>query len=100
MPGVGAGAREAEVLNQRLAEKAEVVERLERGRRRLQQELDDATVDLEQQRQLVSALEKKQRKFDQVRHLGLATWGTGMLTHAARHGHCERSVTGDVTAQL
>uniref|UniRef100_A0A8C2SJW9 Myosin motor domain-containing protein n=1 Tax=Capra hircus TaxID=9925 RepID=A0A8C2SJW9_CAPHI len=57
-------AREAEVLNQRLAEKAEV--RLERGRRRLQQELDDATVDLEQQRQLVSALEKKQRKFDQL----------------------------------
>ena len=44
-------AREAEALNQRLAEKAEVVERLERGRRRLQQELDDATVDLEQQRQ-------------------------------------------------
>ena len=82
-------AREAEALNQRLAEKAEVVERLERGRRRLQQELDDATVDLEQQRQLVSALEKKQRKFDQVRRLGLATWGTGMLTHAARLGHCE-----------
>lgn len=93
-------AREAEALSQRLAEKAEVVERLERGRRRLQQELDDATVDLEQQRQLVSALEKKQRKFDQVRHLGLATWGTGMLTPAARHGHCEPSVTGDVTAQL
>lgn len=43
-----------------------MVERLERGRRRLQQELDDATVDLEQQRQLVSSLEKKQRKFDQV----------------------------------
>ena len=93
-------AREAEALNQRLAEKAEVVERLERGRRRLQQELDDTTVDLEQQRQLVSALEKKQRKFDQVRHLGLATWGTGMLTPAARHGHCEPSVTGDVAAQL
>lgn len=43
--------------------------------------------------------EKKQRKFDQVRHLGLATWGIGMLT-TLRHGHCERSVTGDVTAQL
>ena len=56
-----------------------MVERLERGRRRLQQELDDATVDLEQQRQLVSALEKKQRKFDQVRHLGLPTWESGTL---------------------
>ncbi|XP_014405933.1 PREDICTED: myosin-14 [Myotis brandtii] len=42
------------------------VQRLERGRRRLQQELDDATMDLEQQRQLVSTLEKKQRKFDQL----------------------------------
>lgn len=51
---------------QRLTEKTEAVERLERGRRRLQQELDDATMDLEQQRQLVSTLEKKQRKFDQV----------------------------------
>ena len=59
-------AREAEVLNQRLAEKAEVVERLERGRRRLQQELDDLLVDLDHQRQSVSSLEKKQKKFDQV----------------------------------
>lgn len=62
---------------QRLTEKTEVVERLERGRRRLQQELDDATMDLEQQRQLVSTLEKKQRKFDQVGHLGYPTETSG-----------------------
>lgn len=59
-------AREAEALAQRLAEKTEAVERLERARQRLQQELDDATVDLGQQKQLLSTLEKKQRKFDQV----------------------------------
>uniref|UniRef100_M3XSD4 Myosin heavy chain 14 n=1 Tax=Mustela putorius furo TaxID=9669 RepID=M3XSD4_MUSPF len=52
--------REAEALTQRLAEKTEA------GRRQLGQELDDALMDLEQQRQLVSTLEKKQRKFDQL----------------------------------
>lgn len=45
------------------------MERLERGRRQLGQELEDAIMDLEQQRQLVSTLEKKQRKFDQVGRL-------------------------------
>ena len=33
---------------------------------RLQQELDDLLVDLDHQRQIVSNLEKKQKKFDQV----------------------------------
>ena len=81
--------KDLEGLSQRYEEKVAAYDKLEKTKTRLQQELDDATVDLEQQRQLVSALEKKQRKFDQVRRLGLATWGTGMLTHAARLGHCE-----------
>lgn len=76
---------------QRLTEKTEAVERLERGRRRLQQELDDATMDLEQQRQLVSTLEKKQRKFDQVGPLG-TPYPVTLLGHQdanpASQGHC------------
>lgn len=53
------------------------MERLERGRRQLGQELDDAIMDLEQQRQLVSTLEKKQRKFDQVGRLRFPGGGGG-----------------------
>ncbi|KFO26185.1 Myosin-14 [Fukomys damarensis] len=56
--------QEGEQRRRRL--ESQLQERLERGRHRLQQELDDTTVDLEQQRQLVSSLEKKQRKFDQL----------------------------------
>lgn len=69
-----------------------MVDRLERGRRRLQQELDDATMDLEQQRQLVSTLEKKQRKFDQVGRLRFPSWGFRMLVRLPCYG--------GVTAQL
>lgn len=39
---------------------------MEKTKTRLQQELDDLTVDLDHQRQIVSNLEKKQKKFDQV----------------------------------
>ncbi|OBS66323.1 hypothetical protein A6R68_05138 [Neotoma lepida] len=56
-------AGEAEALAQYLAEKTEVVERLERAHQRLQQELDDATVDLGQQKQVLRTLEKKQHKL-------------------------------------
>lgn len=41
-------------------------DKLEKNRIRLQQELEDILMDLDNQRTLVSNLEKKQRKFDQV----------------------------------
>lgn len=58
--------KDAEALGQRLEEKALAYDKLEKTKNRLQQELDDLTVDLDHQRQIVSNLEKKQKKFDQV----------------------------------
>ena len=58
--------KDAEALGQRLEEKASAYDKLEKTKNRLQQELDDLTVDLDQQRQIASNLEKKQKKFDQV----------------------------------
>lgn len=58
--------KDAEALSQRLEEKALAYDKLEKTKNRLQQELDDLLVDLDHQRQIVSNLEKKQKKFDQV----------------------------------
>ena len=41
-------------------------DKLERGRKKMQQEFDDMNVELENSRSNLSALEKKQKKFDQV----------------------------------
>lgn len=58
--------KDVEALGQRLEEKALAYDKLEKTKNRLQQELDDLTVDLDHQRQIASSLEKKQKKFDQV----------------------------------
>lgn len=58
--------KDMEALGQRLEEKALAYDKLEKTKNRLQQELDDLMVDLDHQRQIVSNLEKKQKKFDQV----------------------------------
>lgn len=58
--------KELELTAQRLEEKTIGFEKMEKTKTRLQQELDDLTVDLDHQRQIVSNLEKKQKKFDQV----------------------------------
>lgn len=58
--------KDVEALSQRLEEKALAYDKLEKTKNRLQQELDDLLVDLDHQRQIVSNLEKKQKKFDQV----------------------------------
>lgn len=59
--------KDLELTGQRLEEKTIGFEKMEKTKTRLQQELDDLTVDLDHQRQIVSNLEKKQKKFDQVR---------------------------------
>lgn len=59
--------KDLELTSQRLEEKTIGFEKMEKTKTRLQQELDDLTVDLDHQRQIVSNLEKKQKKFDQVR---------------------------------
>lgn len=58
--------KDMELGSQRLEEKTIAFEKMEKTKTRLQQELDDLTVDLDHQRQIVSNLEKKQKKFDQV----------------------------------
>uniref|UniRef100_A0A4W4GXP7 Myosin, heavy chain 10, non-muscle n=1 Tax=Electrophorus electricus TaxID=8005 RepID=A0A4W4GXP7_ELEEL len=57
--------KDMEAATQRLEEKAMAYDKLEKTKTRLQQELDDLMVDLDHQRQIVSNLEKKQKKFDQ-----------------------------------
>lgn len=58
--------RDLEGANQRLEEKCTAYEKLDKTKTRLQQELDDLLVDQDHLRQIVSNLEKKQKKFDQV----------------------------------
>lgn len=59
--------RDLEGVNQRLEEKCAAFDKLDKTKTRLQQELDDLLVDQDHLRQIVSNLEKKQKKFDQVR---------------------------------
>ena len=58
--------RDHEQLTQRYEEKMVAFDKVEKTKNRLQQELDDLVVSLDNQRQVVSNLEKKQKKFDQV----------------------------------
>lgn len=59
--------RDLESTSQRLEEKCAAFEKLDKTKTRIQQELDDLLVDQDHLRQIVSNLEKKQKKFDQVR---------------------------------
>uniref|UniRef100_A0A8D0A6U7 Myosin heavy chain 9 n=1 Tax=Sander lucioperca TaxID=283035 RepID=A0A8D0A6U7_SANLU len=59
--------RDMEALSLRLEEKCSAFEKLDKTKTRVQQELDDLLVDQDHLRQIVSNLEKKQKKFDQVR---------------------------------
>ncbi|XP_008585579.1 PREDICTED: myosin-9 [Galeopterus variegatus] len=58
--------KDLEGLSQRHEEKVAAYDKMEKTKTRLQQELDDLLVDLDHQRQSVSNLEKKQKKFDQL----------------------------------
>lgn len=58
--------RDLEAVGQRLEEKNLAYDKLDKTKTRLQQELDDLLVDQDHLRQIVSNLEKKQKKFDQV----------------------------------
>ncbi|XP_075998939.1 myosin-9-like isoform X2 [Genypterus blacodes] len=58
--------RDLEGTNQRLDEKCLAYEKLDKTKTRVQQELDDLLVDQDHLRQIVSNLEKKQKKFDQM----------------------------------
>lgn len=59
--------KDLELATQHLEENTIAMDKMDKTKNRLQQELDDLMVDLDHQRQLVSNLEKKQKKFDQVR---------------------------------
>lgn len=58
--------REVDTTMQQLEEKTAAYDKLDKTKTRLQQELDDLLVDQDHLRQIVSNLEKKQKKFDQV----------------------------------
>ena len=58
--------RDLEAVSQRMEEKCAAFDKLDKTKTRLQQELDDLLVDQDHLRQIVSNLEKKQKKFDQV----------------------------------
>ncbi|XP_068605696.1 myosin-9-like [Brachionichthys hirsutus] len=58
--------RDLEATNMRLEEKCSAYEKLDKTKTRLQQELDDMVIDQDHLRQIVSNLEKKQKKFDQM----------------------------------
>ncbi|XP_029912752.1 myosin-9-like isoform X2 [Myripristis murdjan] len=58
--------RDLEGVNQRFEERCAAYEKLDKTKTRLQQELDDLLVDQDHLRQIVSNLEKKQKKFDQM----------------------------------
>ncbi|KAJ3601280.1 hypothetical protein NHX12_032253 [Muraenolepis orangiensis] len=58
--------RDLEGVGQRMEEKCAAYEKLDKTKTRVQQELDDLLVDQDHLRQIVSNLEKKQKKFDQM----------------------------------
>uniref|UniRef100_A0A4W6FIU5 Myosin-9 n=1 Tax=Lates calcarifer TaxID=8187 RepID=A0A4W6FIU5_LATCA len=58
--------REVDSITQQLEEKTAAYDKLDKTKTRLQQELDDLLVDQDHLRQIVSNLEKKQKKFDQM----------------------------------
>ncbi|KAI3353042.1 hypothetical protein L3Q82_019615, partial [Scortum barcoo] len=58
--------RELDSVMQQLEEKTAAYDKLDKTKTRLQQELDDLIVDQDHLRQIVSNLEKKQKKFDQM----------------------------------
>ncbi|XP_039543472.1 myosin-9 isoform X3 [Pimephales promelas] len=58
--------RDLESVTQRLDERCSAYDKLDKTKTRLQQELDDMLVDQDHLRQIVSNLEKKQKKFDQL----------------------------------
>ena len=58
--------RELEGVVQQLEEKSSAYDKLDKTKTRVQQELDDLMVDQDHLRQIVSNLERKQKKFDQV----------------------------------
>ncbi|XP_063048470.1 myosin-9 isoform X1 [Engraulis encrasicolus] len=58
--------RDLESTSQRLEERCAAFDKLDKTKTRLQQELDDMVVDQDHLRQIVSNLEKKQKKFDQM----------------------------------
>lgn len=62
--------RELDSTIQKERQKEEEKERVERQRERLREELEDLTIALQRERQNCTALEKRQKKFDQVRETG------------------------------
>ncbi|XP_040002287.1 myosin-9-like isoform X2 [Xiphias gladius] len=58
--------REVDSVMQQLEEKTAAFDKMDKTKTRLQQELDDLLVDQDHLRQIVSNLEKKQKKFDQM----------------------------------
>lgn len=61
--------RDLENAVQRERSKEEEKERIERQKERLREEIEDMTIALQRERQNCTALEKRQKKFDQVKYV-------------------------------
>lgn len=66
--------RELDTTIQRERQREEEKERVERQRERLREEIEDMTLALQRERQNCTALEKRQKKFDQV-------WTSSLCRH-------------------
>uniref|UniRef100_A0A8C6TI91 Myosin, heavy chain 14, non-muscle n=1 Tax=Neogobius melanostomus TaxID=47308 RepID=A0A8C6TI91_9GOBI len=77
--------RELDAALQRERQKEEEKERVERQRERLREEIEDMTLALQRERQNCMALEKRQKKFDQVIVKGLSGRGE-ICEHSSGRG--------------
>lgn len=80
--------RELDNATQRERQKEEEKDRVERQRERLREEIEDMTLALQRERQNCTALEKRQKKFDQVRNLLTCNNGLVMLKQLLCDLHC------------
>lgn len=88
--------QDIEVLQRQVEELQAANDKLDKSKRKLQAELEDANIDLETQRAKVLELEKKQRNFDKV----LAEEKAISEQHAAERDTAEREAREKETRVL
>lgn len=88
--------KDIEALQRQVQELSQINDRLDKSKKKIQSELEDATIELEAQRQKVLELEKKQKNFDKV----LAEEKAISEQHAAERDAAEREAREKETKVL
>lgn len=88
--------KDIEALQRQVQELSQANDRLDKSKKKIQSELEDATIELEAQRQKVLELEKKQKNFDKV----LAEEKVISEQHAAERDAAEREAREKETKVL